>query len=706
MAKTITYNLKIDAGNSMKSMEDLNNELTEMKNELRTLDVGSDAFKKLQRDVVAADAKMKNLNKSVEGMDFDQIAGEAGKFAGGIGAITGAFFLLGDAEDETMKELQENLNKGLGVMMAFKGGIELVTAGSKLLAAAQSALMVSTGAATTATAIQTVAQQALNAVMMMNPIMMIVAAVGALAVGFGVLYLATRKQSAEQKIANDVAAEAGKIYGEESAALQVLGIELQNSAEGTKKRADLINEMNDKYGSYLPNLLTERSTHEEIAIAIDTANKAMMEKIRLDVIRDKLTEVMAQKIEKDLELQRQLNGEQKGFVENLKGVNYWLLDLIPSIDSETLAKQMNKEETKQLSEEEKVLKDMYAETNKTLEGLTFKHKDYTKTIDKEADAIKNLMKVYEEAQKKRNDVFNEDSARLALEWEKTQAMHEKTKTAEDIRREDYEEYLDGLIYLRNEHTGTLQGLERDQWDWETKKLIEHKNGLAEIERLKALELNGEISKAKKEEQLYLLDQAQKEKEWKAQQDQLEINTATDTANAFFNIMKIAGAKNEKLMKGIALTQIAVDTAKAISSTVASSTANPLNAVTFGAAGAAQFAAMLLEITANMASAYALLKAEKGGLIGGSLHSGGGTIIEAERGEAIINRKSTRAFAPMLSAINQSGGGNAIGGGGYDMNDFARMIGEQVRSNIKTYVVSTEMSRQQRVDTKVVDRASF
>jgi len=48
----------------------------------------------------------------------------------------------------------------------------------------------------------------------------------------------------------------------------------------------------------------------------------------------------------------------------------------------------------------------------------------------------------------------------------------------------------------------------------------------------------------------------------------------------------------------------------------------------------------------------------GGKIGGSLHSAGGTLIEAERGEVIINRKSMANphLRAMASRINQAGGG--------------------------------------------------
>lgn len=88
------------------------------------------------------------------------------------------------------------------------------------------------------------------------------------------------------------------------------------------------------------------------------------------------------------------------------------------------------------------------------------------------------------------------------------------------------------------------------------------------------------------------------------------------SNAFAKLGEaISGFTNEQsrdaigwvlLQRGLALAQIAIDTARAISSLTASSSANPANAVTFGGAGAAQFIAGFAQILANIAKAKVLL----------------------------------------------------------------------------------------------------
>lgn len=51
--------------------------------------------------------------------------------------------------------------------------------------------------------------------------------------------------------------------------------------------------------------------------------------------------------------------------------------------------------------------------------------------------------------------------------------------------------------------------------------------------------------------------------------------------------------------------------------------------------------------------------EKGGMVGGVSHSMGGTMIEAEAGEFVVNKNSAAANMDMLQAINS---GKSMGGG--------------------------------------------
>ena len=64
-------------------------------------------------------------------------------------------------------------------------------------------------------------------------------------------------------------------------------------------------------------------------------------------------------------------------------------------------------------------------------------------------------------------------------------------------------------------------------------------------------------------------------------------------------------------------------------------------------------AMALMQIAQVNSAKQPTKYQYGGLVGGNLHSGGGTILEAERGEYVMNRNAVKSFGiDNMNAINQ------------------------------------------------------
>ena len=130
-------------------------------------------------------------------------------------------------------------------------------------------------------------------------------------------------------------------------------------------------------------------------------------------------------------------------------------------------------------------------------------------------------------------------------------------------------------------------------------------------------------------------------------------------------------------KALSLVKIGIDTASAIMRTTANvgmPLAIPLN-IAVGALGALQ---------ALTVAATPIPKASKGALLHGNSHANGGVMIEAEGGESIINKRSTKMFAPLLSAINEAGGGIAFSkptnyqfaDGGYVHRQLSREISAQ------------------------------
>ena len=76
----------------------------------------------------------------------------------------------------------------------------------------------------------------------------------------------------------------------EEAQLKTLFDAAKTAKEGTEERTFAIAEINKLYGKYLDNLLTERSSLEDIAVAQEIANKALIQEIAIKSKRAEITE--------------------------------------------------------------------------------------------------------------------------------------------------------------------------------------------------------------------------------------------------------------------------------------------------------------------------------------------------------------------------------------------------------------------------------
>lgn len=101
---------------------------------------------------------------------------------------------------------------------------------------------------------------------------------------------------------------------------------------------------------------------------------------------------------------------------------------------------------------------------------------------------------------------------------------------------------------------------------------------------------------------------------------------------------------------------------------------------------------------------------EGGMIKGPRHAQGGTIIEAEGGEAIMTRGAVTMFAPLLSMMNQAGGGTSFN---KDMlttaNDAPLTTNPSQQQSpmiMKTYVVSNELTTEAEKQARLKDLSTL
>jgi hypothetical protein len=144
----------------------------------------------------------------------------------------------------------------------------------------------------------------------------------------------------------------------------------------------------------------------------------------------------------------------------------------------------------------------------------------------------------------------------------------------------------------------------------------------------------------------------------------KLGFAKDTVDGLTNLGGLLikdQAKLAKFNKASALVQIGIDTAKAISALVAAANTNPLNAVTAGGAGIAQFASGIIQIATNIAKAKQLLTSPSTPVTSGG--GGGGGDTGGGSNTATMIPQAAQLFGSSNNANTMSAGGTTAGGGG-------------------------------------------
>ena len=169
MAQTIEYNIKVNDSGASRTLTDIENELHEINQELKDVDVNSDVFAKGAKAAQKLERELENANLALKGLtDEDKIRGFQGAIdvvGGSVAGLTGAVGLLGLENEEFEKYTAYAANA-----IAFSEGIRTAAQG---LVDLRSAIKAAGGA-----------QKVFNVILTANPIGLIVAGIAALTAGF------------------------------------------------------------------------------------------------------------------------------------------------------------------------------------------------------------------------------------------------------------------------------------------------------------------------------------------------------------------------------------------------------------------------------------------------------------------------------------------------------------------------------------------
>lgn len=221
--------------------------------------------------------------------------------------------------------------------------------------------------------------------------------------------------------------------------------------------------------------------------------------------------------------------------------------------------------------------------------------------------------------------------------------------------------------------------------------------------------DAELEKIEIEQKAYedSIDKRTKAEKYKALKDEEYANKKKAIEVKYEREKALAQYKNEVRQWEMSLAQASVNLANAMIKALG----NPFLLGTTAAIGA-------LQIGVIYQNKPTPPKLAKGGLLQGPSHANGGIMIEAEGGEAIINKRSTQAYLPILNAINQAGGGtplmNTFASGGVasqtnvniDSSQMVDAMKQFLNQPIKAYVVSNEITSAQKSDIVLRNRTTF
>jgi len=506
----------------------------------------------------------------------------------------------------------------------------------------------------------------------------------------------------------------------------------QNAELSTRRKA--IQKLNSEFKEYLPNLITEKDTLEDLAKAQKDTNEQMSARISLLAAEELLVDAAKAKLEREQELfkltekrnilqQKILSGEVDIQQGKFKTINLTQNELdaintsIKALNEKGVGEQQNID----------ILLKKAQELGSTLKMVNGRVTNLGTSGGTEGTGGGGSTVTGEQGLSPAQQELKDTELQLQLDL--LAAQQAFASGTIETREELNEFLLDDTIH----HLGEMLKIE----------------GLANEERL---DLEKRLAQAKSK----LRDEEIKDtiEGEKLKKEALEnnINTMKETGQVLMNIGQITGKNSLAAKAGIKISQAAAiaDGVHGLINAKVGIAAQaklpfPSNILAM-ASTAAQVASIVVAIKQLLGGAggsgggagdveRASTNAEgtatfaRGGLTNGGVFQGashanggvkfavGGRVMEAEGGEAIINKRSTSAFRPILSAINSfNGNGVKFADGGLISSGERFALGGELRSiqNIvsnntgtsQVIVVESEVTTTQNRVSALESQASF
>ena len=193
-----------------------------------------------------------------------------------------------------------------------------------------------------------------------------------------------------------------KMNGElanEQKAVGRLFTSLQQAGDGTERRKELIDEINKRYGTYLPNLLTEKSSLDEIKAAYDRINTSLTQQIALKYKNEEASQVTEKAASKQMDYLESLRQS----VTKLTGSDQEAASFIQDLRSMADAAVQGGDYRKGVGNTMATLEKEYLAGRKLTASMKDDIMDYMNSVYQLDIALDDINKKYEGWMPKQND---------------------------------------------------------------------------------------------------------------------------------------------------------------------------------------------------------------------------------------------------------------------------------------------------------------
>ena len=317
--------------------------------------------------------------------------------------------------------------------------------------------------------------------------------------------------------------------------------------------------------------------------------------------------------------------------------------------------------------------------------------------DAEIEAAERQLQALVEAEEHALDIkTREIEARLKLVEEgslREYQLQQELLAAQleaDIKRLEAEEGTDELIKLRREEYLQEMAQLDEEWEAET---------MAIADEILQEGLNAIFTEQEARKQAFdQMKQQEMEKQQLAQDTALAFGSVAGSIAGMLQTFAEENQEMAKMAKILALAQIAIETgvatAKGISS--AMSIGFPQNL--------AAIATTIATVISGMTSAISTVKGAKfatGGYVSGPGTATSDSIpAQLSNGESVINAKSTAMFGPLLSSLNQAGGGIAFNPATGGQREGYEFLASAVAAGMKSVNIRMGLDEITRVQDRV------